>query len=60
MVKVYTAYTRVPELVFQFPPVVDKHKTVNAIKSALKGVMRAKKVREDLLYKEGTDGQGIS
>ena len=60
MVKVYSAYTRVPALVVQFPPVANKHKTISAIKGALEGVMRAKNIYEGFLYKEGSLGQGIA
>ena len=60
MVKVYTAYTRVPALIVQFPPVADEHKTISAIKNALERVMKARKIRKESLYEEGAGGQGIS
>ena len=60
MVKVYTAYTRVPALIVQFPPVADEHETVFAIIDALEGVMKTKEIQIDLLYAEGAGGRGIS
>ena len=54
------AYTRVPALIVQFPPVADEHKTVFAIIDALERVMKARKIRKESLYEEGAGGQGIS
>ena len=57
--KVYTAYSGVPELALRFPVKEDKKKTLTALENALKSVLKARGIEKERLYEEGTDGQGI-